>query len=93
MLKAGDIVDYKGSLYIIQYEEVGWLQMNLITDDRCIIVFDNYYNFVDDLQLVVGTEGKCLCLRCRKGSQGDCQLVPVKPKIVFNKMIKKHGLV
>jgi hypothetical protein len=84
MLKAGDIVDYRGSLYLIQFEEGGWLQMNLITDDRCSIVFDNYNYFVDDLNLVVGTEGQCL---------GDCQLVPVRPNLVFDKMIKKHGLV
>lgn len=84
MLKAGDIVDYKGSLFIIDFEENGFLKLDLITDRTKSIVFDNYNNFVDDLQLVVGTEGECLC---------DCQLVPVKSNLVFDKNVKRHGLV
>lgn len=75
MLKVGDTVDYKGSLYIVDFEESGWLKMDWIRDKTKSIVFNNYNDFVDDLQLVVGG-----------------RRFPVKPNLVFDKIIKKHML-
>ena len=60
MLKAGDIVEYRGFLFIVTFEENGWLQMSLVRDSSSSVIFDNYNNFIDDLSLVVGSEGETL---------------------------------
>jgi len=78
MLSIGDIVSYRGSLFIVtRIGENHDLLLSLIHDTTKMIHFDDYYQYLDDLFLVVENEHRCIV---------------EKETIKIKKDVRTHGL-